>query len=113
MIPSSDREAAYEHRGELYQEKAAAGDKSQIRDIDTQTLGFPALSRTKRETRTGHPGCINAVPGSPTGPLAHPANLRHNNYLSYSRRVGLGRLSRYLLSEEQEKRKTERKQVQC
>ena len=46
-------------------------------------------------------------------PLADPANLRHNNYLSYSRRVGLGRLSRYLLSEEQEKRKTERKQVQC
>jgi hypothetical protein len=51
-------------------------------------------------------------PGNPF-PLAHPANLRHNNYLSYSRRVGLGRLSRYLLSEEQEKRKTERKQVQC
>jgi hypothetical protein len=43
LIPSSDREAADEHRGELYQEKAAAGDKSQIRDIDTQTLGFPAL----------------------------------------------------------------------
>jgi hypothetical protein len=37
MIPSSDGEAACERRGELYQEKAAAGDKSQIRETDTQT----------------------------------------------------------------------------
>ena len=59
----------------------------------------------------GHPTKIGIE--WPTGPIANPGKLQHNNYLSYSRRVGLGRLSRYLLSEEQEKRKTERKQVQC